>query len=108
VLCVGLNYRAHIAETGRDLPQYPTLFAKEVDGAVMQQSRTSDLLFGPAGIAAYASQAITLLPGDLLLTGTPGGVGNARKLPVHLPPGQTLRTVIEGLGECVNQCVVSG
>ena len=47
-------------------------------------------------------------PGDLLLTGTPGGVGNARKPPVYLQPGQTLRTVIEGLGECVNQCVVSG
>jgi hypothetical protein len=77
----------------------------EVDGTVMQQSRTSDLLFGPAEIAAYASQAITLLPGDLLLTGTPGGVGNARKPPVYLQPGQTLRTVIEGLGECVNQCV---
>jgi acylpyruvate hydrolase len=205
VICVGLNYRAHIAETGRDLPQYPTLFAKfaqtllgarddlvipavsdrvdwevelgvvighpiyrasrdeaaaaiagytvtndvsmrdwqnrtlqwlqgkmferstpvgpylvtgdevgdaadlevrcEVDAAVMQRSRTSDLLFGPAEIAAYASQAVTLLPGDLLLTGTPGGVGNARKPPVYLQPGQTLRTVIEGLGECVNQCV---
>ena len=205
VLCVGLNYRAHILETGRDLPQYPTLFAKfaetllgahddlvipavsdrvdwevelgvvigrpvyrasrdeaaaaiagytvtndvsmrdwqnrtlqwlqgkmferstpvgpylvtgdeigdaadlevrcEVDGAVMQQSRTSDLLFGPAEIAAYASQAITLQPGDLLLTGTPGGVGNARKPPVYLQPGQTLRTVIESLGECVNLCV---
>jgi len=205
VLCVGLNYRSHILETGRDLPEYPTLFAKfaqtllgarddlvlpsvsgrvdwevelgvvigrpiyratrdeaaaaiagytvtndvsmrdwqrrtlqwlqgkmferstpvgpylvtgdevgdaadlevrcEVDGTVMQQSRTSDLLFGPAEIAAYASQAITLLPGDLLLTGTPGGVGNARKPPVYLRPGQTLRTVIEGLGECVNQCV---
>ena len=77
----------------------------EVDGAVMQQSRTSDLLFGPAEIAAYASQAITLLPGDLLLTGTPGGVGDARKPPVYLQPGQTLRTVVEGLGECVNRCV---
>jgi acylpyruvate hydrolase len=75
----------------------------EVEGTVMQRSRTSDLLFGPAEIAAYASQAITLL-----LTGTPGGVGNARKPPVYLQPGQTLRTVIEGLGECVNQCVVSG
>jgi acylpyruvate hydrolase len=205
VLCVGLNYRSHILETGRDLPEYPTLFAKfaqtllgahddlvlpsvsdrvdwevelgvvigrpiyratrdeaaaaiagytvtndvsmrdwqrrtlqwlqgkmferstpagpylvtgdevgdaadlevrcEVDGAVMQQSRTSDLLFGPAEIAAYASQAITLLPGDLLLTGTPGGVGDARKPPVYLQPGQTLRTVIGGLGECVNRCV---
>src|SRR6516165_8665605 len=205
VICVGLNYRAHILETGRELPEYPTLFAKfaetlmgsrddlvlpsvservdwevelgvvigrpvyrataeeasaaiagytvindvsmrdwqrrtlqwlagkmfqhstpagpylvtpdevgdaadleircEVDGAVMQQSRTSDLLFGPADIAAYASQAITLQPGDLIATGTCGGVGDARKPPVYLQPGNLLRTWIEGLGECLNQCV---
>jgi acylpyruvate hydrolase len=204
IICVGLNYREHILETGRELPEYPTLFAKfadtlmgardelrlpalsdridwevelaviigrpvyrasrdeaaaaiagyavsndvsvrdwqrrtvqwlqgkafqhttpvgpflvtgdevadaadldircEVDGVVMQQSRTSDLLFKPADIAAYASQVITLQPGDLLLTGTPGGVGNARKPPVYLQPGQTMRSAIEGLGECVNRC----
>jgi acylpyruvate hydrolase len=204
IICVGLNYREHILETGRELPEYPTLFAKfadtlmgardelrlpalsdridwevelaviigrpvyrasrdeaaaaiagyavsndvsvrdwqrrtvqwlqgkafqhttpvgpflvtgdevgdaadldircEVDGVVRQQSRTSDLLFKPADIAAYASQVITLQPGDLLLTGTPGGVGNARKPPVYLQPGQTMRSVIEGLGECVNRC----
>jgi acylpyruvate hydrolase len=205
VICVGLNYRAHILETGRELPECPTLFAKfadtllgarddlvlpsvservdwevelgvvigrpihrataeaaaaaiagytvindvsmrdwqgrtlqwlqgkafehttpagpylvtpdevgnaadlevrcEVDGAVMQQSRTSDLLFGPAEIAAYASQVITLNPGDLIATGTPGGVGNARKPPVYLRPGNVLRTWIDGLGECLNHCV---
>src|SRR5271169_5820213 len=205
VLCVGLNYRSHILETGRDLPEYPTLFAKfadtltgarddlvlpsvsekvdwevelgviigrtvyrataaeaeaaiagytvvndvsmrdwqsrtlqwlqgkmferttpagpylvtadevgsapdlevrcEVDGVVMQQSRTSDLLFGAAEIVAYASQAVTLWPGDLIATGTPGGVGNARKPPVYLRPRNVLRTWIEGLGECVNNCV---
>ena len=205
VICAGLNYRTHIAETGRELPQYPTLFAKfaetlmgpnddlvlpavsekvdwevelavvigtpvyrasadealaaiagyaasndvsmrdwqrrtlqwlagkmfehstpvgpylvtpdevdhaadleircEVDGAVMQQARTSDLLFRPADIVAYASQAITLRPGDLLLTGTTGGVGDARKPPVYLKPGQVLRSYVEGLGECVNTCV---
>jgi acylpyruvate hydrolase len=205
ILCVGLNYRAHILETGRELPEYPTLFAKfaesllgprddlvlpsvsdrvdwevelgvvigrplyratpeqaaaaiagytvindvsmrdwqrrtlqwlagkmfehatpvgpylvtpdevnnaedlevrcEVDAEVMQQSRTSDLLFGPAEIAAYASQAITLRPGDLISTGTPGGIGDARKPPVYLQPGNVLRTWIEGLGECVNRCV---
>jgi acylpyruvate hydrolase len=205
VICVGLNYRAHIAETGRELPEYPTLFAKfadsllgarddlvlpsvservdweaelgvvigrplyratpdqaaaaiagytvvndvsmrdwqrrtsqflagkmfehatpagpylvtpdeagnaadleigcEVDGAVMQQARTSDLLFGAAEVAAYASQIITLQPGDLLATGTPGGVGDARKPPVYLQPGNVLRTWIEGIGECVNHCV---
>ena len=48
---------------------------------------------------------ITLKPGDLIATGTPGGVGNARKPPVYLRPGHVLRTWIEGLGECVNQCV---
>ena len=205
IICVGLNYRAHILETGRELPEYPTLFAKfadtltgarddlvlpsvsekvdwevelgviigrpvyrasvdeaeagiagytvvndvsmrdwqrrtlqwlqgkmferstpagpylvtaeevgtapdlevrcEVDGLVMQQSRTSDLLFGAAEIVAYASQAVTLRPGDLIATGTPGGVGNARKPPVYLRPGNVLRTWIEGLGECVNRCV---
>jgi acylpyruvate hydrolase len=205
VLCVGLNYRSHILETGRELPEYPTLFGKfadslmgarddlvlpavsdrvdweaelgvvigqplhrataaeaaaaiagytvvndvsmrdwqrrtlqwlqgkafehcspagpylvtrdelgnaddlelrcEVDGTVMQRARTSDLLFGPAEIAAYASQVITLRPGDLLVTGTPDGVGDARTPPVYLQPGNVLRTWIEGLGECVNRCV---
>jgi acylpyruvate hydrolase len=205
ILCVGLNYRSHILETGRELPEYPTLFAKfaqtlmgpnddlvlpavsdkvdwevelavvigapvyragtnealaaiagyatsndvsmrdwqrrtlqwqagkmfehstpagpylvtpdevdhatdleircEVDGAIMQQARTSDLLFKPADVVAYVSQTSTLNPGDLLLTGTTGGVGDARKPPVYLKPGQVLRTYVEGLGECVNHCV---
>ena len=205
IICVGLNYRSHILETGRELPEYPTLFAKfaetltgphdditipsvservdwevelgvvigrpvyratpeeakgaiagytvvndvsmrdwqrrtlqwlqgkmferstpagpylvtpgdvddaadlevrcEVDGAVMQQSRTSDLLFKPAEIVSYASQAITLRPGDLIATGTCGGVGDARQPPVYLQPGNVLRTWVEGLGECLNHCV---
>ncbi len=205
VICVGLNYRTHIQETGRQLPEYPTLFAKfaetlmgpyddlalpavsnrvdweaelgliigrpvyragaaeaadaiagyticndvsmrdfqrrtlqwlagkmfqhstpagpylvtpdevgnaadleigcSVDGETMQLARTSDLLFGPADVVSYISQAITLRPGDLVLTGTTGGVGDARKPPVYLKPGQVLRTWVEGLGECVNRCV---
>jgi acylpyruvate hydrolase len=205
IICAGLNYRTHIAETGREMPGYPTLFAKfadtlmganddlmlpavservdwevelaviigrpvyrasteeasaaiagyatlndvsmrdwqrrtlqwlagkmferttpvgpylvtpdevddakdlaiscEVDDVVMQSSRTSDLLFSPAEIIAYASQAITLRPGDLIATGTTGGVGDARKPQVYLKPGNVLRTSIEGLGDCLNQCV---
>jgi acylpyruvate hydrolase len=205
IICVGLNYRTHIQETGRELPEYPTLFAKfaetlmgpnddltipavservdweaelglvigspvyradaaeaakaiagytvtndvsmrdfqrrtlqwlagkmfqrttpagpflvtpdevgdaadleigcSVDGETMQLARTSDLLFKPADIVSYVSQAITLRPGDLLLTGTTGGVGDARKPPVYLKPGQVVRTWIEGVGECVNHTV---
>jgi len=205
IICVGLNYRTHITETGRETPEYPTIFTKypdallgpgddlvipsvsdrvdwevelgvivgqpirrasreqakaaiagytvtndvsmrdwqrrtlqwwagknfeastpagpylvtpdevddaqdlevrcEVDDDIVQQSRTSDLLFTPADILAYVSQIVTVRPGDLVLTGTPGGVGDARKPPVYLRPGNVLRTSIEGLGECVNTCV---
>jgi acylpyruvate hydrolase len=205
IICVGLNYRTHIQETGRELPKYPTLFAKfaetlmgpnddlaipavservdweaelgviigqpvyrataeeakdaiagytitndvsmrdfqrrtlqwdagkifqrttpagpylvtpdevgdaadleigcSVDGDTKQLARTSDLLFNPADVVAYASQAITLRPGDLLLTGTTGGVGDARTPPEYLRPGQVVRTWIEGLGELVNHTV---
>lgn len=76
-----------------------------VDGTVMQESRTSDLLFSPAEIIAYISQIVTLEPGDLIATGTPGGVGSAREPKVFLQPGQVVRTSVDGLGECVNECV---
>ncbi|MFE9687394.1 fumarylacetoacetate hydrolase family protein [Streptomyces sp. NPDC002701] len=77
----------------------------EVDGEVMQISRTSDLLFGIADIVAYISDIITLQPGDVILSGTPGGVGDGRDPKVYLQEGQVLRTVIEGLGETRNACV---
>jgi acylpyruvate hydrolase len=76
-----------------------------VDGVVMQESSTSDLIFSVAELVAYVSSIITLAPGDLLLTGTPSGVGGARKPPVFLQPGQTVRTTVEGVGETVNVCV---
>lgn len=77
----------------------------EVDGEVMQRSRTSDLLFGIADIVAYVSDIVTLLPGDVICTGTPGGVGDGRDPQVYLREGQILRTVIEHLGETRNPCV---
>jgi acylpyruvate hydrolase len=79
----------------------------EVDGTTMQRSRTSDLLVSPAGIVAYISQIITLRPGDLILTGTPGGVGFARDPEIYLRPGQVVRAGIEGLGEVRNVCAQS-
>ncbi len=204
IICVGLNYRSHILEMGRELPEYPTLFAKfasallganddivlpsvsdqvdweaelgvvigtavrraspaqaaaaiggytivndvsmrdwqwrttewlqgksfeastpvgpwlvtpdevdaghldlrcDVDGDTRQQGNTSDLLFTPQDIVAYVSQFTTLEPGDLIATGTPGGVGAGRKPPVFLRDGQKLVTAIDGLGELSNLCV---
>lgn len=76
-----------------------------VDGEVMQQGSTSDLLFGPVELVRYISAICTLLPGDLIATGTPGGTGGSRKPELYLKPGQVVRCAIEGLGEVVNTCV---
>jgi acylpyruvate hydrolase len=73
-----------------------------VDGRTMQKSNTADLLFDVADIIAYVSTIITLLPGDLIATGTPGGVGTGRDPQVFLQPGQELVTLIEGVGELRN------
>lgn len=201
VICVGLNYRDHILEMGRELPAHPTLFAKfartltgardpivlpagseqvdweaelvvvigaevrhatgaaaaaaiagyavgndvsardfqnrtlqwlqgkmfeactpvgpwlvtdtqpgriscTVDGDVRQDSHVSELVFDPARLVEYISAIVTLAPGDLIFTGTPGGVGLGRKPPVFLAEGQEVVTAIDGLGECRNVCVV--
>ncbi|MFF5143051.1 fumarylacetoacetate hydrolase family protein [Streptomyces sp. NPDC013157] len=76
-----------------------------VDGHTMQKSNTVDLLFDVATIIAYVSTIITLLPGDLIATGTPGGVGAGRDPKVYLRPGQELVTAIEGIGELRNTVV---
>jgi acylpyruvate hydrolase len=76
----------------------------EVNGEVMQASDTSQLVFGVNELVRYISTAITLNPGDIIATGTPGGVGHARKPPVYLQDGDVLTTTIEGLGELRNTC----
>jgi acylpyruvate hydrolase len=80
----------------------------EVDGVVRQDARTSDLVFDPVAIVRYASTILTLEPGDVISTGTPGGVGAGLDPPVFLGPGQVVRTVIEGIGELENRCVAEG
>jgi acylpyruvate hydrolase len=72
-----------------------------VDGEVMQDSTIADLLFPPIDLIVYISTIITLNPGDVIATGTTGGVGHARTPPRYLQPGQTLVTSIEGIGRTV-------
>ncbi len=197
VFCVGLNYATHIKEMGRELPEYPTLFAKfadtltgpyddvvapaedemldwecelgmvigadayrvseadadqyiagytvvddvsmrgyqrrtiewlqgkiwqsstpvgpylvttdefdpsdaaistKVNGQVMQQANTGDLVFTPTKLVEYLSTIVTLRAGDLVLTGTPGGVGLARDPQVFLKAGDVVEVEIDGLG----------
>jgi len=78
-----------------------------VDGVEKQRARTSDLLFGPEELVAYVSTFTRLEPGDVLLTGTPAGVGAARTPPEQLRPGLLLETTIEVVGTCRNACVPS-
>ncbi|WP_052424385.1 fumarylacetoacetate hydrolase family protein [Nonomuraea candida] len=200
IICVGLNYRAHILEMGRELPRYPTLFAKYpealvgaydeirlppesgqvdweaelaivigasvrradesgaaaaiagfavfndvtmrdwqyrspmwlqgktwetstpfgpylvtpdelpggsrpsltlsgwVDGELVQRADTADLVFDPVDLVRYVSTILTLNPGDVIASGTPGGVGHARVPARYLTGGSVLATEITGLG----------
>lgn len=70
----------------------------------MQDSTTSELIFGFSSLIAYLSQVFTLEPGDLLFTGTPPGVGFARKPQVFLKRGDVCEVEIEGLGVLRNSC----
>ncbi|MGW6296583.1 fumarylacetoacetate hydrolase family protein [Streptomyces sp. NPDC055058] len=207
VVCVGLNYRNHIQEMGRDLPEHPTLFAKfadsligarddivrpdetgqfdwevelavvvgrkvrrargaeaeqaiagftvlnditcrdwqfrtrewlqgkmwdsstpvgpylvtpdelpggvrpaldvslTVDGELMQSDTTGDLLFDPVDLVEYVSTITRLNPGDIIATGTPGGVGHARKPARYLLGGERVVTEIQGIGRLENTVV---
>jgi acylpyruvate hydrolase len=209
IFCVGLNYRTHILEMGRELPRFPTLFAKfpealvgpadpialdpasqavdweaelavvvgapvrragtaeaeaaiagfavlndvtmrdwqyrtvqwlqgktfeastpfgpalvtpdelpggvrpalpitcAVDGETVQSADTGDLVFDPVALVEYVSRIVTLQPGDVIATGTPGGVGHARKPPRYLTDGAEIVTSIEGIGTLGNTAAVA-
>jgi acylpyruvate hydrolase len=76
-----------------------------VDDELLQDGRIDDLVFGPAAIVSYISQIFPLDPGDIVATGTPGGVGHARTPPRYLTPGQVVVTTIEGIGSLRNTVV---
>lgn len=203
IICVGHNYRNHIKEMGREVPEYPTLFAKyaesligpnddlalpqesdavdweaelavvigktgrriaeadakdhiagyavlndvsmrdyqfrtvqwlqgktwekstpfgpalvttdeftagplmtsAVDGEIQQSTPTGDVVFTPEFLVSYISTIITLNPGDVIATGTPGGVGHAQDPKRYLQEGQLLVTTIEGLGQLTNRVI---
>jgi 2-keto-4-pentenoate hydratase/2-oxohepta-3-ene-1,7-dioic acid hydratase in catechol pathway len=78
-----------------------------LNGQTMQNSNTREFIFGVPQLIAYLSQVLTLEPGDLIFTGTPPGVGAARKPPVFLKPGDVVEVEIEGLGVLRNPVVAA-
>ena len=76
-----------------------------LNGELMQNSNTSNLIFGIPRLIAYLSSVFTLEPGDIIATGTPSGVGFARKPPVWLKAGDEVTVRVEGLGELTNPVI---
>lgn len=76
-----------------------------VNGELRQQSNTRHLLFGPAQQVEHLSKVMTLEPGDVFFTGTPGGVGGAMKPPRYLEVGDSVRVEIDGIGHIENTVV---
>ena len=74
-----------------------------LNGQVMQSANTADMVFGVSRTIALLSESLTLEPGDVILMGTPGGVGYARTPPVWMRPGDTIEIEIEGIGTLVNE-----
>jgi 2-keto-4-pentenoate hydratase/2-oxohepta-3-ene-1,7-dioic acid hydratase in catechol pathway len=77
-----------------------------VNGRVMQDSRTDQLIFRIPELIEFITRAFTLLPGDIILTGTPPGVGAFRKPPVFLRDGDVVTVEVEGIGALTNPCRV--
>jgi 2-keto-4-pentenoate hydratase/2-oxohepta-3-ene-1,7-dioic acid hydratase in catechol pathway len=73
-----------------------------LNGETMQDSTTANMIFGVAEIVAFVSQGITLEPGDLIITGTPAGVGAFRDPPVWLAAGDEITIEIDGVGSITN------
>jgi len=76
-----------------------------VNDEMVQSANTGDLVFDPVALVEYISTILTLRPGDVIASGTPGGVGHARKPPRYLAPGDVLTTDISGLGIARNRAV---
>jgi 2-keto-4-pentenoate hydratase/2-oxohepta-3-ene-1,7-dioic acid hydratase in catechol pathway len=75
---------------------------QRLNGEVLQDGRTSDLIFDVPTLIAYATAVMTLLPGDLILTGTPDGVGLFREPKISLRAGDRVEVEVEGIGVLTN------
>ena len=73
-----------------------------LNGRLMQDANTSDMIFSVAELISFLSTGMTLLPGTVILTGTPSGVGFTRQPPIYLMPGDTIEAAIEGIGTLKN------
>jgi len=79
-----------------------------LNGEMVQCDRTSDMVFGVPQLISELSEILPLLPGDVIFTGTPAGVGLARQPPKYLAPGDSLESWIEGIGTIRNTCRAPG
>jgi 2-keto-4-pentenoate hydratase/2-oxohepta-3-ene-1,7-dioic acid hydratase in catechol pathway len=94
--------------TADEIPDPQKLWIKlTLNGQVMQDSNTDQLIFGVPQLIEFLTQSITLEPGDVIATGTPPGVGFARKPPVFLKPGDQMEVEIEGIGGLGNPVVTA-
>jgi len=104
----GFGPTGPVAVTPDEFPDQDDIgFASWLDGEPLQQGRTSEMIFGVDELVAWLSATCPLLPGDLVFTGTPAGVGNRMQPPRYLQPGQTLVSRVDGVGE-IRQHFVTG
>ena len=93
--------------TRDELPNFGQLkMWLKVNGEFRQRSSTSEMIFGVPFLVSYISQFMTLLPGDVISTGTPAGVGLGMKPPQYLKAGDVVELGIEGLGESRQQVII--
>jgi 2-keto-4-pentenoate hydratase/2-oxohepta-3-ene-1,7-dioic acid hydratase in catechol pathway len=93
--------------TRDEIPDPHNLSVKtEVNGELRQDGNTKDFIFNIPYLISYCSRMFTLEPGDLILTGTPSGVGEGMKPPVYLKDGDVVNITIDGIGQLSNPCKV--
>ena len=91
--------------TRQELPDPSNLRVQmELNGEMVQDSTTAQLIFDIPTVIAHLSRFVTLKPGDLIFTGTPPGVGDAKDPPVYLRSGDRCRVIVEEIGTLTNTC----